>query len=145
MDNKFNKRKLFSALIMGILTLIVSLIIADHFIGLAQYPADQLRGFVAHIVLYTDLIGLPMLYHKKTTWVYTISNLPLYFSLYFPIAEVAGSTYTHYFLRSSRSLNALPDYFGAGITAIYFWSIQSTVFFVLWILQRMKHTKEEKL
>lgn len=144
MHNRVDKRKLFASLIMGVLTLIVSLVVADHLIGLTQQPAHQLKGILAQIVFYAGLIGLPILFCKNTTWVYTLLNLPLYFILYFPIAEATGSTYTHYFLRSSRSLIALPDYFGAGITTIYFGIIQSIVFLILWNLQRMKCRKEKK-
>lgn len=143
MSNRFDKRKLFASLIMGILTLIISLVVADHLIGLTQFPAHQRRGFMAHMVLYAGLIGFPILFCKKTTWVYTLLNLPLYFILYFPMAEAAGSTYTHNFLRSSRGLITFPDYFGAGITAIYFWIVQSIVFFLLWSLRRIKSQKEK--
>ena len=141
MRSKFDKRKLSAALIMGALTLLVSLVVADHFIGLSQTPAHQLRGVMAHIILYAGLVGFPMVFCRKTSWVYTLFNLPLYFILYFPIAEVVGSTFTHSLLRSSRGLIEFPDYFDAGITTVFFWSVQSIVFLVLWGLQRIKHRK----
>lgn len=144
MSNRFDKRKLFASFIMGFLTLIVSLVVADHLIGLYQQPAHRLKGIFAHIVFYAGLIGLPALFCKKTSWIYTLFNLPLYFILYFPIADAAGSTYMHYFLRSSHGLITLPDYFGAGITTIYFWIVQSIVFFIMWSLHRIKCHKEKK-
>ena len=141
MSSKFYKRKLSAALVMGALTLLVSLVIADHFIGLSQTPAHQLRGVMAHIILYVGLVAFPMLFYRKTSWVYTLFNLPLYFILYFLIAEVAGSTFTHYFLRRTGGFIEFPDYFGAGITMVFFWSAQSIVFLVLWGLKKIKSHK----
>lgn len=144
MGGRVDRKKWIAAMIMGIFTVVLCLVIADHWIGLSQTPAHRTRENLAHIILYGGLVGLPILFYPKTTWPYTLLNLPLYFILYFPIAEIAGSAATHFFLRYAGGFIAFPDAFGAGITAVYFWSVQSVVFLVLWGVQRLQSAASRK-
>ena len=90
------KTGLICAVIMGVLTTFLCLIVADGIIGLNYPPARKHIGYVGAAVFWFGMIALPLIFHKWVKWRYTLMNLPLYYLLYFPIYEAFGPvSYTH--------------------------------------------------
>ena len=117
-------RELCSALLLGLLTLALSLAAADGLIGLNQPPAGTRLGAV---LFWAGLVGLPLVFWRRVRWRYTVVDLPLYFLLYFPIDLAFGPAHTHTVL-SGHGFIAFPAALRAALTAAVFWGVQSLVY-----------------
>ena len=123
------KMGLIFAVIMGILTILLCLVVADGMIGLNHPPARKYIEFIGAVVFWVGIIALPLIFHKWVKWRYTLLNLPLYFLLYFPICNVFDLKQEHLFLESGGFL-PLPTFWGAIMAAVVFWSLQSLVYLI---------------
>lgn len=128
--NNMNRSKIFGrffyAGIMGILTILLCLVIADDIFGLSAPPA---RSQMGHPIFLVSLISLPLLFHKVVPWKYTLLNIPLFFLLYFPVYELCGTKLTHSLLETNGFLESGP-LLGAILVTALFWGVQSLVYFV---------------
>lgn len=143
MKLKISKRTLFYNFIMGILTVLVSLAVADGVFGLSQLPADAGRELVGEVFLWVGLILLPLLFRKKIKWMCTLLNLPLYFLLYFPVYDFFGVRHYHKFLESGGFIGSPP--LNAALVAVSFWGIQSIVLLICGLIsclvKKLKNSK----
>ena len=129
---KWKKEAIF-AVIMGILTVLLCLVVADGMIGMAYPPARKHIGYMGAAIFWIGIIALPLIFHKWAKWRYTLLNLPLYFLLYFPIYDVFGLKHEHLFLDSGGFL-PLSTFWGAIMAAVVFWSLQSLVYLIVNII-----------
>ncbi len=123
-----SKMNLIYVFIMGFLTILVSLAVADGVFGLGHLPADADKELLGDIFFWGGLIILPLLFCKKVRWKYTLLNLPLYFLLYFPVYEMFGVRHYHKFLESGGFIGSPP--LSAALVAVILWGIQSLVFLI---------------
>lgn len=119
---------IFSA-IMGILTILLCLVVADGMIGLNHPPARKYIEFIGAVVFWVGIIALPLIFYKCVKWRYTLLNLPLYFLLYFPVCSVFGLKQEHLFLESGGFLS-FPASWGAIVVSFLFWGLQSLVYLI---------------
>lgn len=124
---------LICASIMGILTTLLCLVIADGMIGLNYPPARKHIEYIGATVFWFGIIALPLIFHKWVKWRYTLMNLPLYYLLYFPIYEAFGLRHEHLFLQSGGFLE-LPVSFGAISAAVVIWVLQCFVYLIIHIV-----------
>ncbi len=117
-------KRFFCAGMMGVLTILFCLIVADDLFGLSAPPA---RSQMGHVIFWVGLIGLPLLFCRLVSWRYTLLNIPLYFLLYFPAYEICGLKHTHFLLQRGGFINFGPVW-GAGLVAALFWGVQSLVY-----------------
>lgn len=119
-------RRFLYAGIMGVLTILLCLVVADDILGLNAPPARSQMGYP---IFWVSLIGLPLLFYKLTPWRYTLLNIPLYFLLYFPVYELCGLKHTHLLLKAGGFIEFGPLW-GAMLVVALFWGVQSFVYFV---------------
>lgn len=124
------KTGLICAVIMGVLTTFLCLIVADGIIGLNYPPARKHIGYVGAAVFWFGMIALPLIFHKWVKWRYTLMNLPLYYLLYFPIYEAFGLGHEHYFLQTGGFISFSASW-GAVLVAVVFWGLQSLVYLAI--------------
>lgn len=123
------KKSIVNAVIMGITTSLMCLVLADGILGLNRYGGSVGRGIPGAVVFWVFLIGLPLLFSRWTKWRYTLIDLPIYFLLYFPLAEFFGYKWNHELLRRN-GLFYFPDWCNALLVAVMFFIVQSFVFLV---------------
>jgi len=124
------KMSLIFGCVMGVLTILISLVVADGIFGLKQPPAKATRELVGFLFFWCGMIVLPLLFYKKVKWRHTLQNLLLYFLLYFPTYEVFGLKHTHFFLETGGFIT-FPSYWGGILVAVIFWGIQSIMFLII--------------
>ncbi len=143
MKSDSRKSSLLYTLIMGLMTVSLSLAVADGVFGLSQLPADAGRELVGEVFLWCGLILLPLLFFKKLKWKYTLLNLPLYFILYFPVYDFFGVRHYHKFLESGGFIGSPP--LSAALVAVSFWVIQSIVLLLCGLISyAVKKLKKQK-
>lgn len=128
MDHRHEK-SVALALVIGILTVIFCLIIADGILGINGLKVDhgvRFRVKTGAIVFWVFIVGLPLVVMKWVRWLHTLPNLLLYFVMYFPVYYYFGSSGGHAFLEPDVLL-PLPVWAYALFTAVAFWGIQSMV------------------
>lgn len=130
MKSTNRKMSLIFGCIMGVLTILISLVVADGVFGLNQPPAKATRELVGFLFFWCGMIVLPLLFYKRVKWRYTLQNLLLYFLLYFPAYEVFGLKHTHFFLETGGFIT-FPSYWNAILVAVIFWGIQSIMFLII--------------
>jgi len=130
MKTAHGKMSLIFGCVMGVLTILISLVVADGIFGLNQPPAKAARELVGFLFFWCGMIVLPLLFHKKLKWRDTLQNLLLYFLLYLPTYEVFGLKHTHFFLETGGFI-AFPSYWGGILVAVIFWGIQSIMFLII--------------
>ncbi len=131
-----HEKSIALALVMGLLTMIFCLVIADGLLGIQGSRVDNGDGTgyldtdvkTGAIVFWIFLIGLPLVVAKWVRWVHTIPNLLLYFVVYFPVCYHFGSSIFHTFLDQGSLLSV--TWLSALITAAVFWGMQSVIFIV---------------
>ncbi len=116
---------------MGLLTILLCLVVADHIFGLNAQPAESQMG---HPIFWISLIGLPVLFHKSTPWKYTLLNIPLYFLLFFPVWKMCGLQVAHHLLLQSGGFIEFPAFWNALLVTALFWGVQSLVYLVLYVV-----------
>ena len=136
MKNQNHEKSIGFALVMGLLTMIFCLVIADGLLGIQGSRVDNGGGTdyldtdvkTGAIVFWIFLIGLPVLVAKCVRWVHTIPHLLLYFALYFPVSFHFGSSISHTFLDRAGLFSV--TWLSALITAVVFWGVQSVIFII---------------
>ena len=113
-------------IIMGILTILLCLVVADGEFGLNPPPARSHMGIV---VYWVSIIVLPLLFYKCVPWRYTFLNLLLYFVLYFPVHELYSNNLTSMFLDTGGFI-AFPVWWYAALVSVVFWGTQSIVYLI---------------
>lgn len=128
-----------SALLMGVLTALFCLLVADGLLGL-QAPNDYLFFHYAlpgTMIFWFALIGLPLAFRKTVKWRDTTVNLFLIFVLYFVLRPIPGALgiWRHSkFLRSTRDgLIEFPgqDLLLAAFITVLMWGVQAAILLAL--------------
>lgn len=142
LNGNFRKR-LFSAVLLGILTIFFCLVLADGIIGMEAwdfYGRDELI-LPGRIFFFVCIIGLPVLFSIWTRPQYTLINLPLYYILFFPINAFFSNVnlfrdryLTHFFMNQS-GFDLTPDWVDALITALTFFVIEFFVMSVVCLIR----------
>ncbi|MBE6568809.1 MAG: hypothetical protein E7658_01155 [Ruminococcaceae bacterium] len=158
--SKKGKSYLFSFL-LGLLTVIVCLALADGLIGVAGTIGDciyddagELIEYTLHvkdhtgkIIFWVGLLLLPVIFacwiHPGHTWV----NLPLFVLAWYVLSAIFGSHANHYYLaHPPRGFIALFEEFSPFLVAIRLWLIQLIVLLIvrgiLKLIRRMKNRKD---
>lgn len=138
-----HRKALMLPALMGVLTILLCLVVADGIIGLNQSPAHRSTGIMANAFLWGGLIGLPLLFYKWVQWKYTLLNFPLYFLLYFPVYAMFGLKHTHYFLGTGGFID-FPTCWGALLVAVWFWGVQSLAYLICNLLCHIIQKQKEK-
>jgi len=123
------KQGVLWALLMGVLTVLFCLVLADGVLHMNGWSGGQ-NTLPGRIVFWVFLVGLPLLFWKKVQWRHTLINLALYFLLYFPVSAFFGGHHDHTFLEDLGGFIAFPAYFNAGLMTAIFWGVQSAVYAV---------------
>ena len=126
MNSQNRMMSIVYTIIMGLLTILLCLVVADGEFGLNPPPA---RSHMGIIVYWASIIVLPLLFYKRVSWRYTLLNLPLYFVLYFPVHRLYSNKLTSMFLDTGGFI-AFPAWGYAILVAVIFWGTQSTVYLI---------------
>ena len=130
MNANKHERSVAFALVIGILTVIFCLIIADGLLGINGLKVDHGVRFdvkTGAIIFWVFVLGLPLAVVKWVRWIHTIPNLILYFAMYFPVYFYFGRSGGHALLEPDVLL-PLPVWLYALFTAVVLWGIQSVIF-----------------
>ena len=131
-------KQLSFAFLLGILTILCCLILADGIIGMDAwyFYARDLVILPGRIVFWIFIIGLPVVFSKWTRPVYTLINLPLFYSLYFPV-KACFDHVDIYWHEDRRSLfmykggfDFFPVEFNACMMAVVFFAIEFIVLII---------------
>ena len=157
---KYHLKNIFWALVMGVLTMITCLYIAERHLGIQGFIEYE-YGATGRVIGWSlnrsfqpglwfrwiCLIGLPLLFARKVRWRYTWVNLLLFFALYFPIRMIAKPwPYMFYLSDSSNGIINIPWIVLPFMMTFHFWGVQSLVYLayntVSWILKSYKKDSE---
>lgn len=132
------------AIIMGLLTVLVCLIIADGFVGIEGTIRDYKEFEDGHhefalvtsnptgrIIFWIGLLGLPVVFFRKVKVKYTWINLPLYLFAWYICSWIFGESVKHrYLAHPARGFISFGDEFVSLWTTILLWVVQASI---LWI------------
>jgi len=159
MENKQKQGYLY-ALIIGLLTVLVCMVIADGFVGIAgtihDYKefADGTHEFMlkvsdptGRIIFRVGLLAIPMLFSLKTKVRYTWVNLPLYFGAWYICFLIFGESVKHrYLAHPAQGFISFGNEFTSVTTTLLFWIVQALVLLAarsLWlIIKKLSQDKE---
>ncbi len=144
MENK-RKQGYVYAFIVGLLTVLVCMVVADGFIGIAGTIHDYKEFEDGHheftlkvsdptgrIIFWIGILVIPMLFSLKTKVRYTWINLPLYLTAWYLCSWIFGESVKHQYLaHPARGFISFGDEFVSVGTTLLFWVLQATV---LWIV-----------
>lgn len=144
MENK-RKQGYVYALIMGILTVLVCMVIADGFVGVEgtihDYKefADGHHEFALKVsdptgryIFWIGLFGISALFSWKTKVKYTWVNLPLYLAAWYACSWIFGESVKHrYLAHPAQGFISFGEEFTVVTTTLWFWLVQAIV---LWII-----------
>lgn len=136
------KTSVIYTIIMGVLTILLCLVVADGEFGLNPSPARSHMGIV---VYWISIIALPLLFYKRVPWRYTFLNLLLYFVLYFPVHKLYSNKLTSMFLDTGGFI-AFPVWCYAALVAVVFWGTQSTIYLIgniIYYVTRKKKVRQD--
>ena len=150
------------AVVMGILTVVFCLVIADGILGtdghmLTRGPLFSNEPFAGTydpndgtglVFFWVSILAITALFVLRLPWRYTWVNLVLYFVLWFPVSAAFGNSPQHTYLDKTTSafLTIGPDlsFLRPIVSAVWFWLIQSTVYLVFHtgaiLLRKVKNT-----
>ena len=140
---KYHLKNIFWALVMGVLTMITCLYIAERHLGIQGFIEYE-YGATGRVIGWSlnrsfqpglwfrwiCLIGLPLLFARKVRWRYTWVNFFVFFFLYFPMRELAGQWPGMGYLGEGGSILPLPWILNPIIMMFHFWGVQSLVYLV---------------
>lgn len=144
MENKQKQGYLY-ALIIGMLTVLVCMVIADGLIGIEgtihDYKefADGTHEFMlkvsdptGRIIFRTGLLAIPVLFSRKTKVKYTWVNLPFYLVAWYICYLIFGESVKHrYLAHPAQGFISFGNEFTSVTTTLFFWIVQAIVLFVV--------------
>ena len=144
MDNKRKQGYLY-AIIMGLLTVLVCMVIADGLIGIEGTIHDYIEYEDGHheftlkvsdptgrIIFRIGLFCIPVLVAWKTKVKYTWINLPLYMAAWYICCFVFGESVKHrYLAHPAQGFISFGNEFTSITTTLMFWIVQAIV---LWLI-----------
>lgn len=152
------------AVIMGLLTVLVCLIIADGIVGIEGIIRDYKEFADGHheftlvtsnptgrIIFWIGLLGLPVLFYKKVKVRYTWINLPLYLAAWYICSWLFGESVKHrYLAHPAQGFISIGDEFVSLWTTFLLWVVQAIIlwttsalcFMIRKIADRLKEGKE---
>lgn len=144
MENK-RKQGYIYAIILGLLTILVCLVIADGCVGIAGTIRDYKEFADGHheftlvtsnptgrIIFWMGLLVLPLLFSGKTKVRYTWVNLPLYLAAWYVCLWIFGESVKHrYLAHPAQGFISFGDGFVSIGTTLLLWFVQAIV---LWIM-----------
>ncbi len=152
MENK-RKQGYTYAVIMGLLTVFVCMVIADGFVGIAgtihdyKELADGTHEFMlkvsdptGRIIFRIGLLVIPVLFSLKTKVRYTWVNLPLYLVAWYICFWIFGESVKHQYLaHPAQGFISFGNEITSVTTTLLFWTVQAMVLLVarsLWFIIR---------
>lgn len=140
MENK-RKQGYIYALIIGMLTVLVCMVIADGFIGIEGTIHDYIEYADGHhefalkvsdptgrIIFWVGILGIPVLFSRKTKVRYTWVNLPLYLAAWYICSWVFGESVKHrYLAHPAQGFISFGNGFTSVTTTLLFWIVQAIV------------------
>lgn len=144
MENGRKQGYLF-AVIMGLLTVLVCMVVADGLVGIEGTIHDykefedgyheftlKVSDPTGRYIFWIGLLGIPALFARKTKVKYTWVNLPLYLASWYICSWMFGESVKHRYLAHPPQgfISFGDEFFSIGST-ILFWIVQAIV---LWII-----------
>jgi len=148
MENKRKQGYLY-AFVIGVLTVLVCMVIADGFIGIAGTIHDYIEyedgthefmlkvsDPTGRIIFRIGLFCIPVLFAWKTKVKYTWINLPLYMAAWYICYFIFGESVKHrYLAHPAQGFISFGNEFTSVTTTLLFWIAQAIV---LWIITFLK-------
>lgn len=140
---KYHLKNVLWALLMGLVTMITCLYIAERHLGIHGFIEYEYGAATGRVIGWSlnrsfqpglwfkwiCLIVIPILFARKVRWRYTWVNLLFYFVLYFPIRMIAKPwPYMFYMSDSSSGILVIPWIILPFGMTFHFWGVQSIVF-----------------
>ena len=138
---QYHLKNVLGALLMGLLTIILCLFVAERILGVSGFvkdvcyyaPGDTRWTIIPHLKIglwfrRVLLIVLPVLFAGKVRWRYTWVNLFLFIGMYFPMKALAGQWPAMGYLGDNSGILAPPQIVNPFVMAFHFWGVQSIVF-----------------
>lgn len=152
------------AVIMGLFTILVCLVIADGVVGIEGVIRDYKEFEDGHhefalvtsnptgrIIFWIGLLGLPVLFYKKIKVRHAWINLPLYLVAWYSCSWMFGESVKHrYLAHPARGFISFGDTFVSlwttflmwAVQAIVLWTVSGLCFMIRKIADRLKEGKE---
>lgn len=144
MENKRRQGYVY-AIIMGLLTVLVCMVIADGLIGIEGTIRDykefedgyheftlKVSDPTGRYIFWIGLLSIPVLFSWKTKVRYTWVNLPLYFVAWYLCSWIFGESVKHrYLAHPAQGFISIGEGFTSLWTTLLFWIVQAIV---LWII-----------
>ena len=150
MEHK-RKQGYFYAFVIGVLTVLVCMVIADGFIGIEGTIHDYVEYEDGHhdfalkvsdpagrIMFRLGLFCIPVLFAWKTKVKYTWINLPLYMAAWYICYFIFGESVKHrYLAHPAQGFVSFGNEFTSVTTTLMFWINQAIVLWIITILRFM--------
>ena len=147
MENKRKQGYLF-AFIIGILTVLVCMVVADGLIGIEGTIHDYIEYEDGHhefalkvsdstgrIIFRLGLFCIPVLFAWKTKVKYTWINLPLYMAAWYICYFIFGESVKHrYLAHPAQGFISFENEFTSITTTLAFWIAQAIVIWIITFL-----------
>ena len=134
------------AIIMGLLTAIICLAIADGWIGVAGTIKnfEDLGNGYHTFTISTSLLGLPVLFASKVKVKYTWVNLPIYLLAWYICSGIFGDSPNHQYLaHPERGWLTVGEGLEPFTVMIMLWLVQAIVLeaiaFLCFLIRKMKN------
>lgn len=151
-------RSVLWSLLMASVTIVLCLIVAERFLGITGFVKSVEYGPNGGMEWLVDphlkigvwfrrifLLVIPLVFYRKVPWPYTLIHPILYTAAYFPIREVIGVWPAMGFLAHGGGFLNIPPILTAIMMALYFWSAQSLVYLVCWLVRLFLKKRKEDL
>lgn len=152
---KYHLKNVAWALLLGVVTMILCLFVAERFLGVSGFvmdvtytpDGDMLSRVNPHLKIglwfrRICLVVIPLVFARKVRWRYTWVNFFVYFFLYFPMRELAGQWPGMGYMGEGGSILPVPWILNPIIMMFHFWGVQSLVYLaynaVRWIYRFIK-------
>ena len=160
MENKMKQGYLF-AFIIGLLTVLVCMVVADGLIGIEgtihdyiEYPDGhhefslKVSDPTGRIIFRLGLFCIPVLFAWKTKVKYTWINLPLYMAAWYICYFIFGESVKHrYLAHPAQGFISFGNEFTSVTTTLLFWIVQAIVLlivhFLLFIIRKIVNRLKE--
>lgn len=160
MENKKVQGYVYTV-IMGLLTTIICLVIADGLIGVAgtiQDFEDLGNGYhtftlstsdpTGRYIFWIGLIGLPVLFASKVKVKYTWLNLPIYLLAWYICSGIFGESPNHQYLaHPARGWLTIGEGLEPFSVMIMLWLVQAIVLwaiaFLRFVIQKLRNRSKE--
>ena len=134
LNEKFRKR-LLSAVLLGVLTVLFCLVLADGIIGMNAWESYRRDALIlpGGIVFFVSIVGLPILFSRWTSPLYTLVNIPVIYVLFFPVEALFDNVDLYrdpdlmLFFLLDGSFDFMPDWLDALLVAVVFFVIEFIV------------------